>query len=221
MRSVLLNVGVAAYAAALLTSGCGGGPTAPSAVPPSGWLGLSAPLPTSDPRFNADFYQQLVRGTLESSTPFSPRRLASPPSIYLQRSGLSDAFVADVERRIRAEVPAFTGGALTVARWETGLEARPESEGWIVIELRTDEAVNCGMSKVGASAGHIWINTASKCARRGEPTGPASLFAHEVGHALGFFHVDAGLMQADVPMDQELTDRERYHGAVAYGRVSS
>lgn len=198
---------------ALASVGCGSAsPVAPSAG--FSWLTPSAPLPTTNPQFDQTFYNALAHGTLEMGTSAPLRRLLQSPSIYLQRAGLSDAFVAQVEQTYRQEIPAFTGGALTLARFETGESPRPEADGWIVIELRNDDAADCGSTKLGASAGHMWINTASKCERGGSLL--VSIFAHELGHALGFYHVDSGLMQPFVTVDQTLTAREQYHGAVAY-----
>lgn len=199
---------------AMLAVRCGGAPMAPSAEPFT-WLTPSAPLPVTNPRFDQSFYNELAHGTLEA--PSAPlRRLMQSPSVYLQRTGLSDAFVGQIEQTFKDEIPAFTGGVLTLARFESGEALRPDADGWIVIELAHDEAAACGNTKLGASAGHMWINTKASCARRGEPVAFPSLFAHEMGHALGFYHVDAGLMQPNVTYDQSLTEREQFHGAVAY-----
>lgn len=187
---------------------------------PSGWLTPSAPMPTTDPRFDQGFYNQLAHGTYEFGTSTPLHHLTQSPSVYLQRTGLSDAFVAQIEQTFRDEIPAFTGGALTLAQFQTGTTLKPDADGWIVIELGLDDAAACGLTKLGAAAGHMWINTAGKCARRGEITAFASLYAHEMGHALGFYHVEYGLMQASVTFDQTLTERERFHGAVAYTQAN-
>lgn len=199
----------------ILVSGCSGSPTAPSDLPGS-WFAPAVPLPTTDARFDGTFYDALVHGARDFAASSPLRRLTVSPSVYLQRTGLSDAFVAQLEQTFREEIPAFTGGALSLARFETGDTLRPDAAGWIVIELRADDTAACGLTKLGASAGHMWINTTARCARRGEPVPFASLFAHEMGHALGFYHVDSGLMQPDVTFDQQLTERERFHGAIAY-----
>lgn len=199
---------LAVFLLALLAIRCGSNPIAPSTA---SWFAPS--LPTTDARFDATFYNELVHGTLEAPS-MPARRLWQSPSVYLQRTGLSDAFVAQIEQTIREEIPAFTGNALHLAQWETGTALKPDTDGWIVIELR-DDAGDCGRTIVGASAGHVIINTADKCLRRDALL--TAIFAHEIGHALGFYHVDAGLMQAYVTVDQTLTERERFHGAVAYG----
>lgn len=214
LKAKRTGFGIIIGVAVLLCAGCAGNsPIAPSSTGFS-WLTPSAPLPTTNPQFDQSFYNALAHGTLEMGTSTPLHRLMQSPSIYLQRAGLSDAFVAQIEQTYREEIPAFTGGALTLARFEAGETTRAEAGGWIVIELRNDGAADCGSTKLGASAGHIWINTAAKCQRDGSLY--LSIFAHELGHALGFYHVDSGLMQPYVTKDQQLTDREQLHGAVAY-----
>lgn len=204
---------------ALMAIRCGGAPASPSAPSLASLLAPPAvPLPV-DTRFEPSFYRDLAHGTYEAPTAPAPvRRWLRSPSVYLQRRGLSDAFVAMLEQTFREEIPAFTGGALVLDRFESGVELRPDVEGWIVIELGTDDAKACGLTKLGAEAGHMWINAAAKCARRGEPVAFPSLFAHEMGHALGFYHVAEGLMQPTVTFEQGLTEREKYHGAAMYAQ---
>lgn len=208
----------ALVALALVTFGCGSNPVAPST---SNWLAPSLPLPTTDARFDPAFFNELAHGTLEfpDAPPAPLHRLTQSPSVYLQRTGLSDAFVAQIEQMFREEIPAFTGGALTLNQFQSGEALKPDTSDWIVIELRTDDPPNCGATTFGLFGSHVQINMASRCALRGQTIPPAALFAHEMGHALGFYHVDAGLMQTYYSIDapeQTLTDREKYHGAVAY-----
>lgn len=194
----------------LLSAACGSSPApTPTPIVPT----FTAP---SDPRFDLGFYRQLAHNALDN--PVHPlQRLTQSPAIYLQRTGLSDAFVAQLEQTARDLIPAFTGGALALAGWETGTEAPADRAGWITVTLRNDESANCGNANVGLAAGHIWLNTASRCGRNGEPVMYASGFAHELGHALGFWHVDGGLMRGGtISTDATLSDRERYHGALAY-----
>lgn len=167
--------------------------------------------------FDLGFYRQLVRNGYESPGALdSVRVLAQAPSIYLQTAGLSVANVAALEAAARQIVPAMTGGKFTVQAWETGPDVRAPSTGWIVVELANDDG-NCGRSFVGAPAGHIWLNTAAKCARGGNAVTP-TLLSHEIGHALGFSHVgrtDAlmNAITAGTPLETE-----RYHAAIAYHR---
>lgn len=168
--------------------------------------------------FDVEFYRQFARGTLDG--PIQPLRvLSAAPSIYLQTAGLTAANVAALEQAARAVVPALTGGRFQVQAWETGAEARPEHTGWIVVELVTEPESNCGRSLVGTPAGHIWLNTAPKCARNGSIVGTPNLFAHEIGHALGFTHVDrSDALMYPVVAATAPSDLERRHAAIAYAR---
>lgn len=168
--------------------------------------------------FDLAFYRQFARGTLEGSMT-SLQTLTAAPSIYLQRTGLSDALVERMRVAAQSTLPALTGNRLQLAGWETGSDVRAEAVNWIVVELENNPDGHCGRSKLGASAGHIWMNTAAKCARDGEIVGTSNLLAHELGHALGFFHVDAaGSLMTAVTTTSTPSAAERHHGAIAYSR---
>src|SRR3990167_3429402 len=93
--------------------------------------------------FDLSFYRQLPPGALEGR--MDPlRRWTQNPSIYLQRTGLSDATVVALERAARDVVPALTGGRLSVAAWETGQEKRSAQSGWIVVETYITAEPLCG-----------------------------------------------------------------------------
>lgn len=163
--------------------------------------------------FDLGFYRQLVRGALNGS--MEPlRRLTASPSIYLQTAGLSPAMVSSMEAAARAVVPALTGGALSVAGWETGEAAKVPQAGWIVISTDHEVPGECGRSTI--AGGDIHISTRPNCVDSGYA---ATNLAHELGHALGFRHVPSGLMAAPAPRGVTLpSEPERYHGAIAYKR---
>ncbi len=170
--------------------------------------------------FDLAFYRQLARGTLDGEA--QPLRVLSvAPSIYLQTAGLSAANVAALEQAARAAVPALTGGRFQVTTWETGAEPRAEQAGWIVVETVNNDS-SCARALTGASAGHIWLNVRTACAFNGHAVNPPTI-AHEIGHALGFWHVPQsdGIMSVDgAYYTSSASAAERYHAAIAYKRTA-
>jgi hypothetical protein len=86
------------------------------------------------------------------------------------------------------------------------------------VELVNDGGL-CGRANVGVP-GHVWLNLHSQCAREGFAVYPP-LFAHELGHALGFTHVTRTDALMHTPMTQGVRSPpalERHHAAIAYKR---
>jgi hypothetical protein len=174
-----------------------------------------------EPAFDLAFYRQFVRddfqrnrGGMEPSWV-----LEQAPNFYLEvegAKGVSAEVAARLEAVARRTVPALTGGKFQVTRWETGPTPRAPQAGWIVIERADLGPDFCGRATIGAAAGHIWLHSDNACNLYG-------VFAHEIGHALGFFHVNSpsALMYpqarrsniSDAPIE-----RERDHAALAYKR---
>jgi hypothetical protein len=119
-------------------------------------------------------------------------------------------------------VPAFTGGRMA-ASIETGTSVRPETDGWINIDVirDRDQRQSCGRAFVGRNPGLVTLyNDVCSC---GSNKIPGALVMHEVGHALGFFHVNDrdSVMH---PIDSgrcppgRLSAAESFHSAIAYSR---
>ena len=169
--------------------------------------------------FDLGFYRQFLRAGMEGrSEPL--RVLRQSPSIYMEVEGvkgLSAATAATLERVARRIIPELTGGRLQLLNWETGPTPRPRQPGWIVVE-RQDEAGLCGKALVGASAGQIFMDGNSTTCNAG------AVFAHELGHALGLWHVDTmGSLMYRQQRSSNLADAptaiERHHAALAYTRL--
>lgn len=180
--------------------------------------------------FDLNFYRQLARDDFDRiQDRLQPLWvLSQAPSFYMEtegEKGLARSTVARLELVARRVVPALTGGRFQVARWETGPVPRPPQPGWITIERNDDIGgpdvppgyVVCGRAYIGAPAGQISLHGDQVCRIE-------AVFAHELGHALGFFHVNRrGAMMypyeiaADSAADAPI-DAERSAAAIAYAR---
>ena len=73
----------------------------------------------------------------------------------------------------------------------------------------------CGWARIGSTIGRIWLRVTDdlRCFKM-------ETFAHEVGHALGFYHVDGSAYPNSVmntpAAASRFTDREVYHARLAY-----
>lgn len=166
--------------------------------------------------FDLAFYRQFARGAMDGALhPLRVLRLA--PRVYVQTTGLSAANVAALEQAARDVVPALTGGRFQVAGWDTGNAARPPSSDWITAELIEDAGAVCG----SATGMRLRLNTAAKCHYLGHRVDP-SVLGHEIGHALGFYHVPTdGALMSNTRHEWGrvvVADIERRHAAIAYAR---
>jgi len=179
--------------------------------------------------FNMDFYRKFARGTFDQpGAPFPILRWTTAPSFYVKTTdqngkAIEPEVMVRVLDAIRQAVPAFTAQHYSAAAIETGTDARPQAQNWINVDIRRDPAEHrvCGQAFIGANPGQITLNDdVCSC---GSNKIPGAVTMHEVGHALGFFHVDdrASLMfpfiAGDCPAGA-LSPAESYHAGIAYSR---
>jgi hypothetical protein len=181
------------------------------------------------PPFSLEFFRALARNSLESETLEPIRRWTSNPNFYLNavnpknQQRLPDSEIGAIERAVRDAVPQLTGGRLTVGQFEVGETPGTRRPGYIDIELVYDPLADyCARSFVGANPGRITLNyercVVSWCR---EPIS-TNVVAHEVGHAMGFWHTPDGVMFAFMNdcTSTTFTEMERMHAALAYQRPS-
>jgi hypothetical protein len=179
--------------------------------------------------FSMDFYRQFVRGTFDQpGAPWPVFRWTKAPSFYVKTTdqngrAIEPEVLTRVFDGIRAAVPAYTAGRYQAAAIESGTDARPQAPDWINVEIRRDpnEKRICGFAQIGANPGSVTLNDdVCSC---GSNKIPGAVTMHEVGHALGFFHVnDRGSLMfpfiaGDCP-NGALSAAESYHAAIAYSR---
>jgi hypothetical protein len=187
-----------------------------------------------DARFEDALWRKLVYNQHDSPDTIDGRVswvLTTPsPNLYVRMGDPSGHRVVSIQRRdhMRKTFPSLVQqmtGEPYRGRIEDGISDRKQS-GWITVRFVTYEEEPaipegaCGRANVGASTGSIWI------IRRAQGNKVCvddryfpRIFAHEVGHALGFYHVSdpATVMTPGWSnLRETFSSREQYHGQLAY-----
>lgn len=179
--------------------------------------------------YDETFFNQLARDALDTpGRDYELLRWSSQLTFYLKTQDefgrpLSADVLETVRRGIRRGVQYYTAGTYQ-AVIEEGSETRPERIGYVNVVPRQviPEGDYCGLaSTVGGNPMTIQLRI-DTCGC-GSIKIPVDLVMHEVGHAVGMFHVSgkSNIMNTEAWFncrDVVPTESEQYHARLIYAR---
>lgn len=205
---------------ALFAAGCGGSsPTAPSPAPPPvpppvvtpppvvSMITTSA-CPEAVPGLDLGFYRQIGCNAFDLPL-FSVKRWAFAPKLYVRTvdeagAAIDQVTLDTVVNAMGATASSLTGGKFGLASIERGTETREGVSGWITVKWPgTATALNsCALSQVASDGGTVQLNYLRPTCACGGSKIYARAAAHELGHALGYYHTDSqgDLMYGQTPL---------------------
>ena len=177
--------------------------------------------------FVLSFYRQIARDAYEEPDFSDLLVWSAAPAFYVRTvddrgNSVEQTVIRTISDTVRSAVRDFTGGRFAAVNVVTGAAARAPRRGWINVNIVDDlEDGACGSAYVGTDPGEIGLLRAGcGCSNRRISS---AIVTHEVGHALGFFHVGerssvmypfvAGRCPSATP-----TESDRHHTAIAYSR---
>ena len=192
------------------------------------------------PPFSLEFYRQLARNGYEESRLEVIRRWTTNPNFYIKTTDergdrVPRDEIDEIVSLIRLGVRQATGGKFVAGAIETGPEERPRTRDWITVEITSKETPAGGSASLANNPGYIKYSRASNCTIGKQGLFP-SLFIHELGHAMGFWHVapkwnddwSRGVPGVKMGGSRHAIDgctepvdfsaREQFHAAIMYSR---